>query len=1298
MQKSLATNDGDYQSVDFVALSGPIIVSKQRFLSGIVIKRRNGIAQAIHTGDLIAIENDTQRTKKNYFPGRWSVAQVLAFQGTESVMVLHLRHVKEVSKEISNSKFVTEYVRVDNSLAVSRLVETDIHLDRILPISIRLLSQKVYRHGNYLKFKCEDLIEQWNFQCHFSLPQTLDGSHPAVETKPSYLQRTSANQLPESIAEALKLLEIPNVDVRKLAQRLAANYEYTDAERFQVPKSAQIETSPTTQQTKPKASRKRSEPEDEAPVDSKKRAKKQAPVKTKKRPPPAQQKDAEQPKRKASFHIALGPVCFQKRSKDAHLSFYDAITLENKWVVKVGSLVKVNFADHRESPAQILSIYRDKDAGRVLLEVRWFYRVDELPSQVELPDDLERNEIIEVDEDVSQIEPANLVQPLRLTSDRKKQSKKTLLCRYLFSMKQFSFGLSDNLSLVSHWVGQETTRIGLDCLKAFPGKIPDLLQAYGGSKVGSAMVGKGSRRQWVKEELLRKVTVAPGTVIVQKSDGSQYFEYIEWRPVAERYAARTTAKRLCKACVGDTVCIMSEEDALCEPFVGPWKLAQILAIYKLGGDRVVRLEVRICLRLSELPASVREWAPDIKANQFFESDIVQRNVLASRVLAPTRLIFKKHCQRSFEDSLQCVQCPFFFASKSMHIQSLVSHEEDSIQKGWFVQRGISKSVLAREVTDLKEGLQFCNILPHDSNPSGSELSSMLEESCSFADEQRLPTRTGDKAFQSMIACSIQPQWRKFLDTSYLLPGSKATRWKCRIGDMVAVESEEGKNRDDHCSPFTVTWNAAQIVAFRQPTSAENKQALEIQLRSIEMEVHGCRRSIRAAELSKTQWRKASVLLGPLLVTPSAGAIQNIRCDGLWGWWYPFLPTIIVVYDHGSSTQTHNFANIFKSGIQPTLVSYDFERVVGALTDNNDFTSEGMQLPLLCAFDQISAKASSSKGKTVPVERRSTIQTIGEPLHKDVKADYYRALYVEVPSSAYTPISHAGSKPKTNVAWTAKVGDLVVLRNDSSRIKNTPYIYRSSRDVLDHKFGPFLLPTTIGEIVTIRKETTNKTILEIRWFLRESEVSSSVGEHHVCEEVVETDWFGDNVSAENLVAPVLLHSHQKELQCDNAVDGLPQLEVYCTRFWSVVRKCSVPIAGLDGRIARGRLKSKRVGGNTALAKALGDLQGDTIVETESTESIALNINESWRTCFDKTIGKLSLTDAARETDDNLSAIVGREIERRKISSFVQDAVSGFRDSGKRPSLFVAGPPGKPYAMLQRRLLNRINPGTGKTAVS
>jgi hypothetical protein len=217
-----------------------------------------------------------------------------------------------------------------------------------------------------------------------------------------------------------------------------------------------------------------------------------------------------------------------------------------------------------------------------------------------------------------------------------------------------------------------------------------------------------------------------------------------------------------------------------------------------------------------------------------------------------------------------------------------------------------------------------------------------------------------------------------------------------------------------------------------------------------------------------------------------------------------------------------------------------------------------------------------------------------------------------------------------------------------------------------------VPAAVGEIVTIRKEVHGNVMLEIRWFYREAELTGcSRSDAFTCEEILESDVFCD-VAADHLIAPVRLHSQPRDVTQDLSNEGLPLVEFHCSRLWSAFRKCSVPVAGLDGRAARGRAMSKRLTGNATLAsalKSLTDQKGSACVDCQDEQT------DCWKSAFEKSISKLSLTDAAKATDDSLAAIVGREVERKKISAFVQDALSGSQESVKRPSLFVAGPPGK-----------------------
>ena len=112
-------------------------------------------------------------------------------------------------------------------------------------------------------------------------------------------------------------------------------------------------------------------------------------------------------------------------------------------------------------------------------------------------------------------------------------------------------------------------------------------------------------------------------------------------------------------------------------------------------------------------------------------------------------------------------------------------------------------------------------------------------------------------------------------------------------------------------------------------------------------------------------------------------------------------------------------------------------------------------------------------------------------------------------------------------------------------------------------------------------------LEIRWLYREAGLPGKTLVTRCdleCEEIYESDHY-DEVSSTSLLAPIQLHDRAQPVLQAKSQFGMPIVEFYCKRFWSVYRKSLVPSSGLDGRVARGRAYSRTIGKNASLKASL-----------------------------------------------------------------------------------------------------------------
>lgn len=203
-------------------------------------------------------------------------------------------------------------------------------------------------------------------------------------------------------------------------------------------------------------------------------------------------------------------------------------------------------------------------------------------------------------------------------------------------------------------------------------------------------------------------------------------------------------------------------------------------------------------------------------------------------------------------------------------------------------------------------------------------------------------------------------------------------------------------------------------------------------------------------------------------------------------------------------------------------------------------------------------------------------------------------------------------------------------------------------------------------------------VEIRWFYRKKEVpgfakdgsESLTGSMEVLEEILESDHVED-VPALSLLAPVSIHATASRSSSSQFENGMPILDFFCRRFFSIVRRSLLPCGALEGRIVRGRFHSRYIRDDAVLRELLGDSNNTKNKKTQQTVMSTSAAKSDWKGAYSNVIQKLSLTDASKESSE--SVMIGREKEQGIIMSFLREAIrSGAEEASS--SMFVAGPPG------------------------
>ncbi|KAL7543938.1 hypothetical protein ACHAXR_013332 [Thalassiosira sp. AJA248-18] len=325
----------------------------------------------------------------------------------------------------------------------------------------------------------------------------------------------------------------------------------------------------------------------------------------------------------------------------------------------------------------------------------------------------------------------------------------------------------------------------------------------------------------------------------------------------------------------------------------------------------------------------------------------------------------------------------------------------------------------------------------------------------------------------------------------------------------------------------------------------------------------------------------------------------------------------------------------------------------------------------------------------------------DPFHVDVSAlkSFYEEVEIVPPVDSYDNrySTGVGGANQCTGKWNLKLGDTVTIEVEQNS-KDSSAVY-----------FPFVVPWAPAEIVSIYRvhetkeacarlrenlskkvqhdkdtsqdEGTGDIMIEVRWFYRPYEIpgaskkkSESVDNGEL-DEVFETDQI-DVCSADSILSPIQLHDVSKPLNAPCAILGMPCINYFCSRLWSIHRRSFVPSGSLNNRVSRGRMHS-------AYKAALSKLH--RLPSAVSTSPFNQRNVKSWKESFQTAIQQLSLAEAAQDAQENGVVLACREKERDQIKSFLNTAICGLVTTNKADgqkdetmnltsSMFIAGPPG------------------------
>ena len=406
----------------------------------------------------------------------------------------------------------------------------------------------------------------------------------------------------------------------------------------------------------------------------------------------------------------------------------------------------------------------------------------------------------------------------------------------------------------------------------------------------------------------------------------------------------------------------------------------------------------------------------------------------------------------------------------------------------------------------------------------------------------------------------------------------------------------------------------------------------------------------------------------------------------------------------------NAADRMKRGVISVSVAYpsgekqDFLAAVLRSREERDriFHSEGMETQLrgVMEGDPTVAPSPSQKrrinfGGRAKKRQRSVdhpqdsietarITKCGNPFHVDVSGlrSFYKKVEIMPPIDSYdehfSRLS-SGSADQDN-RWFVGMGDTVAVEVEQTK---------KTAGCVHYPFKVSWAPAEIVSIYQIHEsrdaclrlrdgrengEDEREVLMEVRWLYRPWEVpgakkaKSSSADSLL--EVFETDQV-DTCPAESILAPVHLHdSNKREDSHASSIMGMPVIHFQCHRLWSILRSTFVPSGALGSRASRGRMYSSF---QTSLQK-LQVKDDQALASSQLPQDLT-----RWENAFKDAIQKLSIAEAAQDTQDRGMVLPGREKEREQISSFLRNAIRGVASGNdydesvrsKSSTIFIAG---------------------------
>ena len=1032
--------------------------------------------------------------------------------------------------------------------------------------------------------------------------------------------------------------------------------------------------------------------------------------------------------------------------------------VEPRWQVRVGDIIilqcegtgppnKSFFAGKSKwypftvpwSVAQVVAIYySNNDEEEMKMEVRWFYRPDELDleakkamsskQRTELLSGLfHSRQLVEIDEHITEAPVESALGLARMTSEANPSKdwfrlhvhpsvlEIGFICRFMYFFKNDD----SQLHAVGDWTNYGALSSaplyrGLKCPKCKPGKDTKLFKRYQERlcrrfripELTASVVDDDyaeetiSFLEWASGEMDCARATCSAADAYYTSQHFEFFSSIRIEIVKDRCDARSMAKKSenqeIEVAVGELVCIACgveranrqdrKTEKMWSPFKGPFTYAQVLTIYRnvAESESPLLLEIRHFHRRKEvnhvseiyLPRScAREDEEDVYES--FETEVIS----AGRVLGVADLYLGLHTEKFNMSSMGLV------SSRSGMLRP-------KCRCAYYCTKSAVQPIFCADSSSRKwsrrlmeRGLSASRMIQEDSNLESSvEFCLGITISARFSEEKGM--------FQSLVpeakcASDPTPLCSKQIDAEEVFFFPKATAdipWS-----SFEDENHLCPSRDRNDCSWTVC--VGQIVAIRSdqvPSDSfykhgwEPAQILAIQGNNDDLKkmkyhfkVRTLRRCLKLAALNSFPGRLSEsdeMLIKTVHASSLLGPVYVATEKGVPFVWESVLRFLPANVLVYEGSRPFDFSAFVMRGLEMSSCYSSSE--LARLYDSLERELPGF------------SKVQKSCQDEVVIE---TAQTLMEPvprgqLYSDTNGTTYYSRVVVEPSMESFSEDIWESKKRVDAPWNVEIGDSVAVhcQHGCGPAKFGRALQNSEKV---GKYGITKEPFGYCEVVAIfvaspednEDGESSQVELEIRWLYRVPEInrsaSSTYNEDFTNDcEEVFESDHYDIIPASALYFPIILHDTKFPLGQRKFHLGLPVVELSCYRFWSTKRQSLVSVQSSE----EARLLRCRT--NSPLLQQDAGLRKAMGIAASSSMDTSLAVKGDWKSSFRDVIQKLSLTDASKEGFKSTKAIVGREREMKTILSFLRHALKASIKEGHR-SLFIAGP----VSRLRTRLL-------------